>query len=60
MYSLQSIMLGNLKRFLGKEKAGVKKTPAGVEYWGVSYVSTLLTRQANLRWLIERFKSNWC
>lgn len=58
MYSLQSIILRNLKRLLGKEKADVKKTPAGLEYWNLTSVGKLLTRQSNIRWLIARFKNN--
>lgn len=63
MYSLQSIILRNLKRFLlkpflGKAEAEAKKTPAGIEHWIISSAGTLLYREANTRWLIERFKSN--
>lgn len=58
MYSLQAIILRNLKRFLGKEKAEVKKTPAGIEYWIISSSGALLTREANIRWLNDRFRNN--
>lgn len=58
MYSPQSIILRNLKRFSGKKRVDVKKTPAGMEYWSISSNGALLKRQANIHWLIERFKSN--
>ncbi len=67
MYSLRSIILRTLKRFLGKKAPdGMeyksislgKKTLAGIEYWSVTSAGMLLARQANIRWLIERFKSN--
>lgn len=57
MYSLQSIILRNLRRFLGKGRAIVKRTPAGLEHWSNNADAPLLTRQADIRWLIERFTS---
>jgi|SRR3990167_8370500 len=57
MHSLQSIILRNLKRFLGKEKTIVKKEPAGIEHWKSTSTGTLLTRETNMQWLIERLKS---
>ena len=57
MYSLHTIIYRNLKRLLGREKASVKKTPAGTEYWTTTSAGTLLVREANTQWLIERFKS---
>jgi 2-polyprenyl-3-methyl-5-hydroxy-6-metoxy-1,4-benzoquinol methylase len=57
MYSLEAIILRSLKRFLRKEKASVKKTPAGMEYWTTTSAGTLLVREANTQWMIERFKS---
>lgn len=55
MYSLETIILRNLKRLLRKGKAVIKKTPAGMEYWTKYSAGALMTRQANIRWLIERF-----
>ena len=58
MYSLQSIIVRNMRRFLGKRKIDVKKTPAGVEYWGITPVGVLMVRETNIQWLIEKFKKN--
>jgi SAM-dependent methyltransferase len=58
MYSLQSLVLRNLRRFLGKGKDPGRKTPAGMEYWTCDSNGLMLIRQANIRWLIERFRSN--
>lgn len=58
MYTPHSIILRNIKRFVRKKELQVKKTPAGIEYWSIKSNGTLLKRQANIYWLIERFKSN--
>ena len=58
MFSFQSIILRNLKRLLRKEKADVKKKPAGLEYWVTTSTGKLMTRHANIGWLIRRFKKN--
>jgi len=58
MYSLQSIILRNIKRFIGKKKAIAKKTQAGIESWCTTPAGMLLVRHSNIGWLIERFKSN--
>jgi 2-polyprenyl-3-methyl-5-hydroxy-6-metoxy-1,4-benzoquinol methylase len=57
MFSLQSIILRSLKLLIGKEKATVKKTAAGLEYWSLTSSGKLVTRQANIRWLKKKFKS---
>lgn len=51
MHSLQSMILRNLKLLLGKERATVKRTAPGLEYWTSSPAGMLLTRQADVRWL---------
>jgi len=58
MFSLQSVILRTLKRLSGKERAVVKRTPAGLEYWTTSSNGLLLTREANIGWLKERFMRN--
>ena len=57
MYSLYSIILRNRKRLLGNGKGVSKKVPSGVERWTTT-TGTLVTRHANIQWLLERFKSN--
>lgn len=56
MHSLQSIFIRNIKQLLGKEKADLKRTPAGIEYWVSGSSGMLLTRQTNIKWLIEAFR----
>jgi len=51
--SLEAVAMRNLKRVLRREKADVKDTPAGVEYWKEKDGDALVTRQANIRWLIR-------
>ena len=58
MHSLEARALRGLKRLLGRERASVRETPAGVEYWKGREGGALVTRQANVRWLIERFESH--
>ena len=55
MRSLEAVTLRGLKRLLGKEKAEVKRTPAGMEFWKTNGDDALVTRQADVRWLAESF-----
>ncbi len=57
MYSLEAVVCRTLRRFLKRGRAVMKETPAGLEYWTTDSAGTLLTRQANMRWLIEGFRS---
>lgn len=57
MFSVESIFLRSLKLLLRREKATVIKTAAGLEYWELTPLGKLLTRQANIRWLKDNFKS---
>jgi ubiquinone/menaquinone biosynthesis C-methylase UbiE len=54
----EAVSIRNLKRLLRKETADVKDTPAGVEYWKEKDGDTLVTRQANIKWLIRSFEAN--
>ena len=54
-YSLQAISLRLLKRLLGKERAKIKSTPAGLEFWEKTNTGDLMTRQANIQWIISEF-----
>lgn len=56
--SLEAAAARNLKRLLGKEKANKRETPAGVEYWMESGGGALVTREANISWLIARFEEH--
>jgi 2-polyprenyl-3-methyl-5-hydroxy-6-metoxy-1,4-benzoquinol methylase len=57
MYSLQAIIRRSLKRYLGKGEEYVNNTPSGLEYWRtIDNTGMLLTRHANIRYLIKRFK----
>jgi ubiquinone/menaquinone biosynthesis C-methylase UbiE len=53
--SLEAVGVRGLKRLLGREKAEVKETPEGVEYWKAVGDDALVTRQANVDWLVESF-----
>ena len=56
--SPEAIGIRTLRRLLGKEKADVKDTSQGVEYWKEKDGDALVTRQANIRWLIQEFEAN--
>ena len=55
--SLEAATVRNLRWLLRKEKSDVKVRPEGVEYWKVKAGDVLVTRQANIRWLIRRFEA---
>lgn len=58
MHSPQAVILKALKLALGREKATVKKTTAGMEYWKIDDKDALVTRQADIGWLLETFKNS--
>jgi SAM-dependent methyltransferase len=55
MSSLEATALRGLKRLLGRERAEVKRTPAGMEFWKWSGDDALVTRQADVDWLVRSF-----
>jgi SAM-dependent methyltransferase len=56
MSSLEAVGLRGLKRVLGREKATLKRTPAGMEFWKTSGDDALVTRQADVGWLSRSFE----
>ena len=54
--SLQAVGLRTLKKVLGKERAELIRTPAGIEYWEETSSGRFMTRQANIPWLIREFE----
>ncbi len=56
--SLEAVAMRNLRGLLGKEKATVRERPAGVEYWKDKDGDALVTRQANISWLVRSFKDS--
>jgi 2-polyprenyl-3-methyl-5-hydroxy-6-metoxy-1,4-benzoquinol methylase len=57
-YSLQAIGLRTLKKLLGKERAELIRTPAGIEFWEETSTGRFMTRQANIPWLIREFEKH--
>jgi 2-polyprenyl-3-methyl-5-hydroxy-6-metoxy-1,4-benzoquinol methylase len=53
--SIQAVLLRNLKKLLGKNLGEVNPTPAGLEFWEPSPTGKLMTRQADIPWLIREF-----
>jgi ubiquinone/menaquinone biosynthesis C-methylase UbiE len=51
--SLEALAVRNLRRVLGKEKADVRIAPEGVEYWKDKDGDALVTREADISWLIQ-------
>ena len=56
--SLEAVGLRSLRRLLRKEKAEVREKPEGLEYWTEKNGDALVTRQANIRWLIKSFEEH--
>jgi len=54
--SLQASFLRGLKRLLGRERAEVLHTPAGIEFWEQTSTGRFMTRQADIPWLIREFE----
>ena len=54
--SLQAVGLRSLKKLLGKERAELIRTPAGMEYWEETSSGRFMTRQADIPWLIRAFE----
>lgn len=54
--SLQAVFLRTLKRLLGRERAEVLHTPAGIEFWEQTSTGRFMTRQADIPWLIREFE----
>ncbi len=56
MRSLQAVTLRWLKKLLGRERAEIMRTPAGIEFWEETSTARLMTRQADIPWLIAEFR----
>lgn len=54
--SLQAASLRMLKRLLGRERAEVQATPAGIEFWEQTSTGRFMTRQADIGWLVREFE----
>ncbi|MES9969200.1 MAG: class I SAM-dependent methyltransferase [Candidatus Thiodiazotropha sp.] len=58
MHSLQTKLIRFLKKVLGKERAVVNLVDAGIENWEETPDGQLMTRQANIEWLIKEFEKH--
>jgi 2-polyprenyl-3-methyl-5-hydroxy-6-metoxy-1,4-benzoquinol methylase len=56
--SLEAIGMRDLRRLLRREKAKVMEKPEGLEYWTERSGEALVTRQANIAWLIKSFEAH--
>jgi SAM-dependent methyltransferase len=54
--SLQAWTLSTLKKLLGRERAEIVNAPAGKEFWEETRAGRLMTRQADIPWLIREFE----
>jgi 2-polyprenyl-3-methyl-5-hydroxy-6-metoxy-1,4-benzoquinol methylase len=54
--SLQAWSFSALKRLLGRERAEIVHAPAGKEFWEETRTGKLMTRQADIPWLIAEFE----
>ncbi len=53
--SVQAVALRGLKTLLGRNRAEVNRTPAGIEFWEDTPSGKFMTRQADIPWLIREF-----
>jgi 2-polyprenyl-3-methyl-5-hydroxy-6-metoxy-1,4-benzoquinol methylase len=56
-FSVEALSVRYLRRILGREKADVKVASAGVEYWKDKDGDALVTREANIDWLISELET---
>ncbi|MEW8052176.1 MAG: class I SAM-dependent methyltransferase [Candidatus Thiodiazotropha sp.] len=56
MRSLQTNAIRAMKKILGRERAVVNIVEAGIENWEETEDGRLMTRQANIDWLIKEFE----
>ncbi len=54
--SLQTLIVQIFKRILRKDRKNIEKTQAGINYWENTSAGLVLTRTANIAWLIESFR----
>jgi 2-polyprenyl-3-methyl-5-hydroxy-6-metoxy-1,4-benzoquinol methylase len=54
--SIQAWGFSALKRLLGRERAEIVQAPAGKEFWEETRTGKLMTRQADIPWLIAEFE----
>lgn len=57
LYSIESMMVRGLRTVSRNSAAKVKRTPAGLEHWRKHQAGYLMTRIANINWLLTRFAS---
>jgi 2-polyprenyl-3-methyl-5-hydroxy-6-metoxy-1,4-benzoquinol methylase len=55
--SWEAVALRVVKKLAGRERAEVKRTPAGTEYWKAAEDGALVTRQADVGWLVRSFEA---
>jgi 2-polyprenyl-3-methyl-5-hydroxy-6-metoxy-1,4-benzoquinol methylase len=58
MRSMQSVTQRSLMRLLGKDMSAIKMTERGAEKWRQTADGILLTRNANIEWLIRCVEAN--
>src|SRR2546421_4167802 len=56
--SFEAALVRNLRRLLRREKADVKKKPAGIEYWKEIGGDAIVTRAANIPWLVRTLEAH--
>jgi ubiquinone/menaquinone biosynthesis C-methylase UbiE len=56
--SLEAALVRNLRHLLRREKADVKKKPAGIEHWKEIAGDAIVTREANIPWLVRTLEAH--
>lgn len=58
MHSWQARFLNLLKKLFKLGHSEMVRTPAGIEFWEETEEGRLMTRQANMQWLIQAFEAH--
>lgn len=58
MHSLQSMIFKNIRLLFDIGNMDIKMVPTGLECWKKTNSGKFLTRQANIKWLTKKLKSN--
>ena len=55
--SLQAVGMRWIKRLMGRRRAEIRRTDAGIEFWEDTAAGKLVTRQTDMNWIIHAFES---
>jgi SAM-dependent methyltransferase len=57
MHSLESLTLRGVRLATGRGAERVERTPAGLEHWTRASAGSLVSRECDMRWLVQRLRA---